>query len=110
MDDEPAVAESIALLLESLGFAVLTAAGPESAIAILDRNPAVDLLMTDALMPGEMGGSDLAKLAISRQPGIKVLLCSGRPTSLIGQDFPVIGKPFTLKELGEALAQLLGSR
>ena len=107
VDDEPAVAESSALLLESLGFEVLTAADPRSAIAILDRDPPVDLLMTDALLPGEMRGSDLAKLASSRHPGIKVLLCSGRPAALIGQEFPVISKPFTLTELGEMLARLL---
>jgi len=109
VDDEAAVCESSALLLESLGFGVFTAADERSALVVLDQNQPVDLLMTDALLAGAMGGPDLARLALSRHPHIKVLLCSGRPDALIGQDFPVIGKPFTLKEIGAKLAQLLGS-
>jgi len=108
VDDEPEVRNSTALLLETLHYAVVEAGDGRSAIAALERNDAIDLLLTDVILPGGMNGTDLAEQARARRPVLKVLLTSGRPEFLEGTGFAVIGKPFRMAELGRKLAEILG--
>ena len=108
VDDEPEVRSSTALLLETLNYAVVEASDGPSAIAALERNEAIDLLLADVVLPGGMSGTDLAKQACAKRPVLKVLLTSGRPEFLEGTDFAVISKPFRMAELGRKLTEILG--
>lgn len=108
VDDEPEVRNSTALLLETLDYTVVEAGDGRSAIAALERDAAIDLLLTDVVLPGGMSGADLAKRACAKRPVLKVLLTSGRPEFLEGTDFAVIGKPFRLAELSRKVAEVLG--
>lgn len=108
VDDEPEVRSSTALLLETLDYTVVEAGDGRSAIAALERNETIDLLLADVVLPGGMSGADLAEQACAKRPILKVLLTSGRPEFLEGSDFAVIGKPFRMAELGRKLTQILG--
>ena len=110
VDDEPEVRGSTALLVETLGFAVMEAVDGPSAIAALEQNPSIALLFTDVVLPGGMKGTDLAKQALTSHPDLKVLLTSGSPKLLEEEGHGVIRKPFRLAELAEKIEEMLGDR
>jgi two-component system cell cycle sensor histidine kinase/response regulator CckA len=69
--------------LESSGFLVLSAESGEDALVVAARfGKAIDLLLTDVVMPG-INGRVLAESLSPRQPGMKVLYMSGYTDSFI---------------------------
>ena len=69
--------------LESSGFLVLSAESGEDALLVAARfGKAIDLLLTDVVMPG-INGRVLAERLSKRQPGMKVLYMSGYTDSFI---------------------------
>ena len=83
------------------------------ALAILSGPDAVDLLFTDVVMPGVMDGLDLAYRATQMRQGLKVLLTSGFPGGrgadqrVADSPFRLLGKPYSLMELAQALRMVL---
>ena len=63
VDDDAAIRRFVAMVLEDLGIALLTAAGVEEAIVMLRADGPVQLLLTDLMMPGTSGLDLLALLA-----------------------------------------------
>ncbi|MBL8719911.1 MAG: response regulator [Myxococcales bacterium] len=64
-------------ILERAGYQVLSAAGPEEALRLVDEHGGViDLLLTDVVMPG-MNGRELADRVHARWPALRVLFMSG---------------------------------
>jgi PAS domain S-box-containing protein len=91
--------------LRELGYRVLEAANGWTALEVLDRNPEIELLFSDVVMPGGLNGRQLADEAIRRRPGLKVLFTTGYTRNAIvhhGRLDPgihLIGKPFSFQEL-----------
>ena len=113
VEDEPLILEITETMLEKLGYAALIARTPREAITIAQEHKGnIDLLLTDVVMP-EMNGRDLAQSLLSLHPNIKQLFMSGYTSNVIshhgvlekGVDF--IQKPFSFKELGEKVRQVL---
>jgi hypothetical protein len=48
-----------------------------SALSVIDRGHAIDLLFTDVVMPGDLKSPELARRARERLPGIALLYTSG---------------------------------
>ena len=101
-EDEPAAR------LRDLGYRVLEAAdGGPSALAELERQPRVDLLLTDMVMPGGMTGAALAAEVRVRRPELGVVVASGyaAPESL--EELPAgaawLRKPYAAADLARAL-------
>ena len=109
VDDEPEVSSSTALLLETLDFSVLEARDARSALVALEENAAVDLLFTDLVLPGGVSGADLARQALARRPGLKVLITTGRPELAEGETFNLIGKPFRMADLARKIEEVMGT-
>jgi CheY-like chemotaxis protein len=85
-------------------------AGPEAALERLEEGggrPAFDLVFSDVLLSGGMGGLDLAREVGRRWPGLPVLLATGRPADTEQVGFPVLRKPYATPELTRAVAALL---
>src|SRR4051794_30981054 len=76
VDDDPDVRRFARVALADAGFRVLEAVSGEAALRLLDEETAIDLLLTDMVMPG-LNGLDLAREARRRCPEIKVLFASG---------------------------------
>jgi CheY-like chemotaxis protein len=75
VDDELAIQNIIRRLLSRRGFEVLTAGGAAEARQILeDESVAVDLIISDYVMPGEDGLSFLAQIRGSHPDIVRVLL------------------------------------
>ena len=76
VEDEALVLMLWTEALESRGYHVLQAGEPDAAIAILESDALIDLLVTDVGLPG-MTGRDLADVARTLRPGLKVLFVTG---------------------------------
>lgn len=112
-EDERAPRETCRLFLESLGYNVLTAETPGEALQLAGQHAgALDLLITDVVMPG-MDGRQLAKRMASVKPGISVLFMSGYTADVMAQrgvierDMAFLAKPFTCAELAHKVREVL---
>jgi two-component system cell cycle sensor histidine kinase/response regulator CckA len=84
VEDETQVRSVVCSILKRHGYRVLEARGPSEAIALAEKAGAVDLLLTDVVMP-TMGGRELARRIRAVRPGIRVLFMSGYTDNAIGQ-------------------------
>ena len=105
VDDRADVADLAQMILEDHGYQVHVAHDARSALELLDRGIAVDLLFSDMIMPGRMNGVLLAREARRRRPRLKVMLTTGysdasmERTDAGGSEFDVLSKPYSRKEL-----------
>ncbi len=113
VEDERNVRELVSRLLSGLGYTVLTAANGQDALAVLNQHDhAVQLLLTDVVMPG-MSGPELAASVRKERPGLPVLFISGYPdVSIAPRGLEVdpeafVQKPFTAEVLSAKIRQLL---
>jgi two-component system, cell cycle sensor histidine kinase and response regulator CckA len=109
VDDDDAVRALGSRLLAKGGHRVLVAANAGEALLIAENYGAsIDLLVTDTAMPF-MDGHSLAKRLRAMLPEVGLLFISGHPAK--GSDLEVQGrflsKPFTEKELAQAVSQAL---
>jgi CheY-like chemotaxis protein len=113
VDDDEAVRHTTADILKGLGYGVLQAANGEAALALLNQNAMIDVLLTDVVMPG-MSGPELARRARSSHPRLPIVFISGYadPEGIAGDviSYPLVKKPFRPSDLRRqveaALAQL----
>jgi len=98
--------------LQALGYRTLEAEEATAALAILEQHP-VDLLFTDIVMPGPMGGMQLAEQARERWPALRVLLTSGFPGQIgrpsqepLAATRRLLSKPYREKELASVLREI----
>ncbi|WP_158811815.1 response regulator [Beijerinckia sp. L45] len=111
VEDEPLILDIVADELNDAGFHVLQATTGEEAVAILEGNQAVDLLLTDIRLPGLLDGWGVAERARERfttLPVIYVTGYSGEPARQV-PDSILIMKPYRPSAVVKA-AQGLGIR
>ena len=77
VEDDADVRELTIESLTGLGYAVVAAANGAEGLEILEKDRDFDLVFTDVVMPGEISGPDLAAVATSKYPGLKVPCLSG---------------------------------
>ncbi|MBL4680638.1 MAG: response regulator [Pseudomonadales bacterium] len=106
VEDEPGIREIGKLVLEKVGYKVLLAEDGDKAVEILSQGKDIDLLVTDLVMPGSFSGEKLAEYTRKLFPKVRILLMSGYVKELPA-DYTFLAKPFTLKELDEAVAMAL---
>lgn len=108
VDDEPGVRMGAADMLSEAGYTVVEAAGPDEALAEVERGLAFDMLVTDYAMPG-MSGARLAAVLKERRPGLPVLLTTGYASMSEGEveGLPRLSKPFRQAELVAAVRAVL---
>ncbi len=85
VEDEPFVLDLTQRALEQAGFAVLAAASAGEAFELLDQHrDAVDLMLTDVVMPG-MDGCELALQVRGLAPAMPVLFMSGYSEPIVAR-------------------------
>lgn len=116
-EDEPAVRDLLALILEMEGYAVLKARhGEEALLFSREFTGDIHLLMTDFRMNPDMNGLELSRRIRRERPGIRVLFVSG----FVGDDAlqpeletsgsRFLHKPFAPEALLEMVRQALEIR
>jgi CheY-like chemotaxis protein len=78
VEDEPLIRLGIASLVEEAGYEVIEAANATEAIARLERDSDIRLVLTDVDMPGGMDGIRLAHFVRDRWPPVKLIVISGK--------------------------------
>jgi signal transduction histidine kinase/ActR/RegA family two-component response regulator len=113
VEDDPRVSRSTVGALEELGYRPLAAASGREALEILQREPPVDLVITDVMMP-EMNGPELVHAIAERHPGPAILFVTGyvgegsEAEDLSG--YEMLRKPFTIGALAAAVTRALDRR
>jgi PAS domain S-box-containing protein len=99
-------------LLQRQGYSVLGAANADEAVEVFERNPSIDVLLTDVVMPGA-SGSELTRQLVERRPTLKVVYMSGYTEDSIVQHgvltpgIAFLHKPFTASTLGRKIRAVL---
>jgi nitrogen-specific signal transduction histidine kinase/CheY-like chemotaxis protein len=112
-EDEDRVRELVRDVLQQHGYTVIEARnGGEALKSLSARATAVDLLLTDVVMP-QVGGRELAERAMSLYPQMQVLFMSGYsdagvPIKSRRADF--IQKPFTPDALARKVREMLDQK
>jgi signal transduction histidine kinase/ActR/RegA family two-component response regulator len=108
VDDDPLILDSTAFLLEDLGHRVVQANSADSALAQLQVDDSIDLIVTDFSMP-RMTGIQLAEAARALRPDLPILITSGYAELAPGVEskWPRLNKPYQQHQLSAALARLL---
>ncbi len=117
MDDEKTVRTVGGKMIESLGHEVATARDGDSAIELYRREMAAgrpfDLVIMDLTIPGGMGGEETLPHLLTIDPGVVAIVSSGYSDSPV-MAHPaeygfkgVVGKPYSMAELEQVLAESL---
>ncbi|MBU1566137.1 MAG: PAS domain S-box protein [Proteobacteria bacterium] len=113
VEDEPMILDVAVTMLEHLGYKILPAATPGEAIRLAgEQTEAIDLLLTDVVMP-EMNGRDLANNLVVLYPSLRLLFMSGYTANVIAhhgvldEGVHFIQKPFTMKDLAAKIREAL---
>ena len=115
VEDDPDVRAFDVVILERLGYTVRSANDGLAALSMADAMPALDLLLTDVLLPGGMSGKVIADRVIKRSPGTKVLFVSGfseptvRSEYTFGDGAELLPKPYSRDDLARKVREVLDS-
>ncbi len=114
VDDEPDILEATSELLSAMDFKVVQARDGLEAVELFQANPAdFALVLMDLTMP-RMDGREAFQMMRARDPGLKVVLCSGFNEMDVAKDFPYpslsgfLQKPYTFQMLKDVVQQALG--
>jgi two-component system cell cycle sensor histidine kinase/response regulator CckA len=111
-EDEPSVRNLVASALRRDGYRLLLAGSADEALTLAAAHEGpIDLLLTDAMMPGK-SGVELAVLLTAQRPGLPVIIMSGYTEEML--DVPgttprisLLQKPFTPRDLCRRVREVL---
>ncbi|MCF8026327.1 MAG: PAS domain S-box protein [Desulfobacteraceae bacterium] len=113
LEDEISVLNLAKTMLEKLGYKVLASNSADEALTLIkSHGDAIDLLITDVIMP-EMNGRDFANQVNGLYPGIKTLFISGYTSDVIvchgilEEGVHYIQKPFSIKDLAIKVREVI---
>lgn len=107
VEDDPLIRETVQPALQAQGFEVTVAENGDAALKVLESGHRIHVVFSDIVMPGEVGGMELAEIVQKRFPQTKIVLAtgySGRPLSL--PNVRMIGKPYQVGEVMEILSRV----
>ena len=111
VEDEPAIRMIAADILRDAGYSVTETATATEAMVVLSSQR-IDLVFSDVLMPGSIGGLTLAGWIKTNRPKVPVILCSGVTAVsryLHGREgVTFLAKPFGTNDLLGLVERLLG--
>lgn len=113
VEDQALLRKVVVSMLEQDGYRVLSAQDPQEGLELARAHKgAIDLLISDVIMPGMNGRAFAEQLNLTR-PGTKVLFVSGYTENIgshhgqleVGSGF--LQKPFTYESLGRKVREIL---
>jgi len=114
VEDERDVRLLTRVVLERAGYTVVEASDGIEALTVWEQHRAdIHLLFTDLVMPGGVGGRELAAQLVASRPGLKVVFTSGYSADIAGRELSLqdgqnfIQKPFSPAKVLEAVRRCL---
>jgi two-component system cell cycle sensor histidine kinase/response regulator CckA len=111
-EDEPSVRNFVASALRHDGYRLLIASSAEEALTVAGGHDGpIDLLLTDAMMPGK-SGIELAGLLTAQRPRLPVIIMSGYTEETLDmpdlkEPIELLQKPFSPRELRRRIREVL---
>jgi len=103
VEDHPSVRDSIEWVVEQWpNVEILSADNFISAAIWIKATPRIDLLLADVRLPGQMGGVEVAQVAIASHPEIAIVLFSADHVSEVEgmqPNYEFVRKPFGVEQL-----------
>ena len=112
VEDEFLIRMTLAEVLTDDGFEVVEAGDADEALAALEREADLAVMLTDIQLPGSLDGKALAAKARETRPDLPVIFMSGRPDPAAGGN-PLdvhINKPYLPSTISAAVRRLTGER
>ena len=108
-EDDPALQSVMKKVLTRCGYQVLTASSALEAIGLWNHHQsAIELVITDLVMPGGMSGLELGRRLLQERSSLKILYSSGYSQDLtnnkgleIGENF--LAKPYSSSQLAQSV-------
>jgi signal transduction histidine kinase len=113
VEDDAQVRLLASTSLRERGYTVIEAANGAEAIALLDGDSHIDLVLTDVVMPGVLTGKEVAEHALKARPNVKVLFTSGYADASVMRNGLVragarfLSKPYRGGQLAATIRALL---
>ncbi|MFW9612225.1 MAG: PAS-domain containing protein [Fluviibacter sp.] len=110
VEDDPDVRQVIRNQLLDLGHPVLEADNAAHALELIRNIHDIMIVVTDVIMPGSRNGREMARDAKALNPQLHIIIMSGFEDLLKDDhsndtEFVRLNKPFTKRELADALGQ-----
>ena len=113
VEDDGMLLSMATQMLEKMGYRVIRAESPELALVTCqDEAVAIDLVLSDVVMPG-MNGREMAQEIALLRPGLKVLFMSGYSSEIVAKrgimekGMHFIQKPFDMEALNLKIQETL---
>ncbi|WP_207485802.1 hybrid sensor histidine kinase/response regulator [Arenibaculum pallidiluteum] len=100
VEDDTIVASIVAAGLEDAGYEVTRVATADEALPLLAGDAQVDLLFSDVVMPGRIGGVELAREARRMRPDLPIVLTTGYSERVAqAEGVRILAKPYRIDDL-----------
>jgi PAS domain S-box-containing protein len=115
VEDDAGVRAAVSRALRGAGFTVAEATDADAALQVIARDPTIELLITDMVMPGKPGVTLLGEVRALR-PRLPAIILSGYSGESASELWRVpehavfVEKPVSPAEIIRRVRQLLGSR
>ena len=114
VDDEHEILGLVALMLEKIGYVVITAENAEKAMLIArHQKEHLRLLLSDVMMPG-MNGLEMCARIHGENPDLQCIYMSGyipedlSPVGQLRTGVNFISKPFSIKDIASLVERTIG--
>ncbi len=111
VEDEGSLRMMLDDMISSMGYEIVLASSGDAALALVEAGEPFDLLITDIVMPGGLGGFDLARRVRALRPLMPIVYMSGytgySEGDMSGVVAPMIRKPCPPDDLAAAIAAAL---
>jgi len=106
VEDQPFVGLVASDILQDSGFETFHAYDADGAVALLDQHPEIEVVVTEAILPGPVNGFELARRVSKERPEVQFVVTVGEEVSPsdIPQGARTLRKPFASGELRTLVA------
>ena len=117
VDDEPANQRLLTRWFVRIGYEVLSAGDAAEAVDCINKcGGAIDVLLSDLVMPGEMDGLELVDYVTARYPHVVTAIATGyseqvvKSTSQVKGSIIMLSKPYKLEDATRLIEEKLANR